>query len=71
MNDDKLFAQITFRIMEYKSCWITRMKEGFIILRVYDDRVDFERQYEKVDSLKFNIKNKNFPFEDQQFKQKL
>jgi hypothetical protein len=23
------------------------MKEGFIILRVYDDRVDFERQYEK------------------------
>lgn len=44
------------------------MKEGFIILRVYDDRIDFERQYEKVDSLKFNLKNKNVPFEDQQLK---
>ena len=26
MNDDKLFAEVTFRVMEYKSCWITRMK---------------------------------------------
>lgn len=41
MAEDKLVAEVTFRIMEYKGCWITRMNEGFIMLRVYEDRIDF------------------------------
>lgn len=39
------------------------MNEGFIILRVFEDRIDFERQYERMDVLKFGLKNKNIALE--------
>ena len=41
MAEDKLLAEVTFRIMEFKNCWHTRMKEGHIVLRVFEDRIDF------------------------------
>jgi hypothetical protein len=45
MSEDKLIAEVTFRLMEFKGCWLTRVKEGFLIIRVFEDRIDFEKEY--------------------------
>ena len=45
LAEDKLIAQVTFRLMEYKSCWSAKVKEGVITLRVFEDKINFEKDY--------------------------
>ena len=59
MAEDKLITEVTFKLMEFKSCWLTRVREGFIVIRVFEDRIDFEKEYEVVETLRFTVKNKS------------
>jgi hypothetical protein len=54
MPEEKLLAEITFRLMEFRQIWQTTVKEGFIVLRLFEDRVDFEKEYVVVHSLKYD-----------------
>ena len=33
--EDKLIAEVTFRLMEFKGTWITRLREGLLVLRIF------------------------------------
>ena len=46
--------------MECKTVWQTRLKEGYIVLRVFEDRIEFEKDYTFVSSLKGDAKKKIF-----------
>ena len=35
MAEDKLLAEITFRLMEFRQIWQTTIKEGYIVLRLF------------------------------------
>lgn len=39
--EDKLLFEVTFKVLEFKSVWQTRVKEGFIIIRIFEDRLEF------------------------------
>ena len=39
MPEEKLLAEVTFRLMDFKMCWLTRVREGVIMLRVFEDRI--------------------------------
>ena len=43
--DSKLIAEVTFRLMEFKGCWLTRVREGVITIKVYEDKITFEKDY--------------------------
>ena len=44
--------------MEFKTIWQTRIKEGSVVLRIFEDRLEFERDYVKVHVLKGDVHNK-------------
>lgn len=46
--------------MECKTVWQTRLKEGYVVLRVFEDRIEFEKDYNFVSSLKGDAKKKIF-----------
>ena len=35
LAEDKLIAEVTFRLMEFKGTWITRLREGLLVLRIF------------------------------------
>lgn len=39
--DSKLIAEVTFKLMDFKSCWLTRIREGVITIKIYEDRITF------------------------------
>ena len=61
--EDKLMAEVTYKLMEFKGCWLTRLKEGLLVLRVFEDRIEFEKEYEVVEKLHFEVKGKNVEVE--------
>lgn len=44
--------------MEFKTIWQTRIKEGSVVLRAFEDRLEFERDYVTVHVLKGDVRNK-------------
>lgn len=71
MQEDKLIAEVTFRLMEFKSCWLTRVKEGFLIIRIFEDRIDFEKEYQIVETITFGAKSKTVDLQEALIKEKL
>lgn len=35
MAEERLIGEVAFRLMDFKMCWITRVREGVILLRVF------------------------------------
>ncbi len=56
--EDKLLFEVTFRLMEFKTFWHTRIKDGSVVLRVFEDRLEFERDYALVHVLKGDVRSK-------------
>lgn len=56
--EDKLLFEVTFKLMEFKGVWQTRIKEGNVVLRIFDDRLEFEKDYMTVHTLKGDMRNK-------------
>lgn len=48
MMEERLMAEVTFRLMEFKHCWMTTVREGVIMLRVFEDRLEFMKDYQLV-----------------------
>lgn len=58
MAEDKLLFEVTFKLLEFKGTWITRIKEGSIVLRIFEDRLETERDYVIVNTFKGDMRNK-------------
>lgn len=35
MAEERLLGELTFRLMDFKMCWVTRVREGVIMLRIF------------------------------------
>ena len=71
MAEEKLLAEVTFRLMDFKLCWVTRVREGAIMLRVFEDRLEFVKDYRLLETLKDEQKGKGLVLEESAVKEVL
>ena len=50
--------------MEFKSVWLTRIKEGTVILRIFEERLEIEKDYVTVHAMKGDIRTNKKLFDE-------
>lgn len=67
MIEDKLVAEITFKLMEFRQIWFTTTKEGYIVIRVFEDRIDIEKEYVCIHQIRCDIRHRK-PMDNENLK---
>jgi len=57
--------------MEFKSVWLTRIKEGTVILRIFEERLEIEKDYVIVHTMKGDIRTNKKLFDEANIKANL
>ena len=60
VEEERLLAEVTFRVMYWKYGWQTLARDGFCVVRVFEDRIEFEREYVKVMEIRGEMRSKKF-----------
>jgi hypothetical protein len=51
-NENDLIAEITFNIKDLKIFWTKRLPEGYIIIRLFDDRIEIVKDLSSTFTIK-------------------